>query len=265
MGDADRRWVDSMPDAYERHLVAPVFQPFAADLTDRITSAGPRRVLELAAGTGVLTRTLAATLSFGAIVATDLNDSMVAFGCAHVPGVTWQQADALELPFPDGEFDVVACAFGIMFFPDKVRAFGEARRVLAPGGLFLATTWGELEAHEFQAAVVAATDSVCPEDPPRFLQSIPHGYHDAATIESELRAAGFSDVSVEPRVLEGHAPSAKSLAVGFCTGTPLRAELEARGDLAELTSQVAAAVEDRLGSGPVTGCMRALVVSARVA
>ena len=123
-----------MPAAYERFLAAPVFQPFAVDLARRVAARAPRQILELAAGTGVLTRELAAAAANAEITATDLNDAMVDLGRARVPEATWQPADAMSLPFDDGQFDVVACQFGVMFFPDKPAAYAECAASSPPMG-----------------------------------------------------------------------------------------------------------------------------------
>src|SRR6476620_10676147 len=107
-----------MPEAYEKWLVPTVFGPFAVDLAARVAACTPARVLEVAAGTGALTRELARVIPGAEITATDLNEAMVAFGRVRAPGATWQQADAMQLPFDDATFDVVACQFGVMFLPD---------------------------------------------------------------------------------------------------------------------------------------------------
>jgi SAM-dependent methyltransferase len=261
MTDADRHWVESMPDAYERWLVPAVFAPFAEDLAARGAQRRPRRVLELAAGTGVLTREL---LRHGMteIVATDLNESMVTAGRASVPEATWQVTDAMSLPFDDGEFDLVVCQFGVMFFPDKEAAFAQARRVLAPGGRFLFTVWAGLETHGFQAPLVAALRRLFPVDPPAFLTGVVHGYADADVATADVRGAGFAEVTVEALTLHGTAPSVAGIATGYCTGTPLRAGIEARSDLAATTASVTKELEAQLGAGPVTVPMTAHVIDA---
>jgi SAM-dependent methyltransferase len=262
--ETHRRWVDSMSEAYDRWMVPTVFRPFAVDLARRIAARRPRRVLELAAGTGVLTRELLAT-GAAEVTATDLNEAMVEFGRRQVPGATWQRADALDLPFDAGRFDVVACQFGVMFFPDKPAAHAEARRVLAPDGSLFLTTWGPIEGHEFEVAVIAGLERAFPDDPPRFLQSVPHGYADLAVVLDDLRAGGLEPVSAETVTVEGEAASVADLATGYCTGSPLRAEIEARGgDLAAAAGAVAEELARRLGSDPVAGRMTAHVVEAAV-
>jgi SAM-dependent methyltransferase len=251
-----------MPEAYERYLVPSVFQPFAADLARRAAAYAPSRVLELAAGSGVLTRELVAALPSASVVATDLNDAMVALGRERAPGATWRQADAMALPFDVGEFDLVACQFGVMFFPEKAAAFAEARRVLAPRGTLLISTWATIDTHDFQAALVAGLERAFPDDPPSFMVSLPHGYADTDVIAADLRAGGLACATVESVTFEGHAASASDLALGYCTGTPLRSEIEARADLVSTTDVVAAEMEARLGSGAVTGNMTAHVIAA---
>lgn len=177
------------------------------------------------------------------------------------PRATWRQADATRLPFDDGSFDVVACQFGAVFFPDKVAAFAEARRVLAPGGVFALNVWGALGEHDFQAALFDAAEDAVPGTPARFMRSVVHGYAGADVIAGDLRAAGFHRVRTEAVTLEGRAGSVADLAAGYCTGTPMRAELEAQGDL-DVVVAVAERLEARFGSGPDTGSMTALAVEA---
>ena len=168
----------------------------------------------------------------------------------------------MALPFDAGQFDLIACQFGVMFFPDKPAAFAEARRVLTPDGTLLVSTWGSIDTHDFQAALVAGLERAFPEDPPTFMVSVPHGYADVDIVVGDLRAGGLDCVAVESVTLEGHAASAADLAVGYCTGTPLRPAIEARGDLATTTAVVAREMETRLGAGAVTGKMTAHVIEA---
>ncbi len=259
-GAADRAWVDTMPAAYDRWLVPAVFRPFAVDLARRVAAHTPRHVLELAAGTGVLTSELLAVA--GSVTATDLNAAMVELGGREVRAARWRQADATRLPFAKGEFDLVACQFGVMFFPDKPGAFAETRRVLTPGGRLVMNTWGKLDSHAFQAALVDALGRVFPADPPTFMVAVPHGYSDVDELATDLLAGGLRCVAVESVTLEGHAASAADLAAGYCAGTPLRAEIAARVDLAVTTEAVAREMTALLGEGPVTESMTALVVEA---
>ena len=140
----DRIFAGSIPALYDRYLGPLIFEPYAAELAGRVASGTASRILETAAGTGILTRVLARLLpDTTEIVATDLNQPMLDFAAAQ-PGtarVTWRRADALALPFPDQSFDVVACQFGAMFFPDKIAAYREALRVVGRGGYLIFSVW----------------------------------------------------------------------------------------------------------------------------
>jgi SAM-dependent methyltransferase len=178
--------------------------------------------------------------------------------------VTWQQADALALPFPDGSFDAVVCQFGVMFFPDKGAGYREALRVLKPGGRFLFNVWDRIAENEITRLVTDAVAALFPADPPQFLARTPHGYHDVALIREQLTQAGFPDVQIETVAKPARAPSPRDPALGFCQGSPLRSEIEARdgGRLAEATEAAAQAVAARFGPGPIEGKAQAHVITA---
>src|SRR6476661_395319 len=194
----DRTFAGSIAEIYDRYLVPLIFDSYALDLASRLAEANPLDVLETAAGTGVLTRAIASRLPADArIVATDLNQPMLDRAKARQSQngrITWKQADALALPFEDQSFDVVACQFGVMFFPDKVQGYKEARRALKPGGHFLFNVWDRISENEFADIVTEALAAVFPHDPPRFMARTPHGYHDAERIRADLNAAGFADI-----------------------------------------------------------------------
>ena len=192
---SDKVFDGSIPALYETHLVPLIFEPYAADLANRLASRPITSVLELAAGTGVLTRALASVLPERvSVVATDLNQPMLdhAARLGTARPVEWRQADAMQLPFPDASFDAIACQFGVMFFPDKAKAFAETRRVLKPRGVFMFNVWDRIEDNEFADTITTALESLYPDDPPRFLARTPHGYHDPAAIERDL--AGLSSL-----------------------------------------------------------------------
>ena len=263
----DKLFAGSIPEIYDRLMVPLIFEPYAVDLAGRVAALAPRDVLETAAGTGVLTRALAARLAPSTrIVASDLNQPMLDQAARRQQGgiVEWKQADALALPFNDRSFDVVACQFGAMFFPDKVQGYKEARRVLRPAGRFLFNVWDRIADNEFADVVTEALAGLFPDDPPRFMARTPHGHHDVERIRQDLKAAGFAEVAVEAVDARSRAPSARHVAVAYCQGTPLRNEIEARdaARLEEATGRAADAVAARFGSGAVDGRIRAIVVSA---
>ena len=268
MVETDKVFTGSIPELYDRYMVPLVFQPYADDLARRVASLQPKRVLETAAGTGVLTRALRLYLpEYAEIVATDLNQPMLDYAGsrqANQQGIAWQQADALALPFEDQSFGVVVCQFGVMFFPDKIRGFAEARRVLKPGGRFVFNVWDRISENEFVEVLMQALAELFPEDPPRFMQRTPHGYHDIGLIRSELAAAGFGDAQFDAVTHVSKAPSAQAAAIAYCQGTPLRAEIEARKGvgLEGATQYAADALAKRFGNGPIQGRIKAHVISA---
>jgi SAM-dependent methyltransferase len=264
--ESDKVFAGSIPDIYDEHLVPLIFEPYARDLAARLATRPLTNVLELAAGTGVLTRHLAQVLPARvSIVATDLNQPMLdrAARVGTARPVVWRQADAMQLPFGDAAFDAVSCQFGVMFFPDKARAFAEARRVLRPGGLLLFNVWDRIEESDFAVTVTAALAQMFPENPPRFMARVPHGYHERATISRDLAMGGFTAtpemVTVTAR---SYAASPQIPAIAYCQGTPLRSEIEARdaSRLAEATRIAADALTQRFGSGAIDGKIQALVV-----
>jgi SAM-dependent methyltransferase len=265
--ESDKRFTGSIPKLYESHLVPLIFEPYAVDLAQRVAPLRPGRVLEVAAGTGVVTRRLAATLGIDAsIVATDLNPAMLdearARGTARP--VDWRQADAMSLPFDDGTFDVVVCQFGAMFFPDKAKAFSEARRVLRPGGVLLFSVWDCIEENEFADVVTRTVAIMFPEDPPRFLARTPHGHFDVDAIRRDLRAGGFTAAAgVDTVSARSRASSAEIVAVAYCQGTPLRGEIESRdaSRLDEATRASTQALATGFGDGAVDGKIQAHIVT----
>ena len=178
--------------------------------------------------------------------------------------VSWQKVDAQTLPFPDGSFDAVVCQFGVMFFPDKQKAYREARRVLKPGGHFIFNVWDRIEHNEFADLTAAAVAEMFAADPPGFLARTPHGYHDQHTIVAEVRSAGFGHVAAETVTRRSVAPSCRDPAIGFCQGSPLRSEIEARdpNGLAQATEAAASGISARFGTGPVDGMIQAHVITA---
>jgi ubiquinone/menaquinone biosynthesis C-methylase UbiE len=268
MTDSDKAFGGSIAAVYERHLVPLLFEPYAEHLAQRLDDFRQGNLLEIAAGTGVVTRALARLLPASVeIVATDLNQPMLDLAASMLEGrrVSWQQADAGALPFADHEFDVVVSQFGVMFFPDKLTAFREARRVLKPDGRFLFNVWDRIEENEVSHIVSEAVAARFPRDPPRFLVRTPYGYNDAAAIKAALASAGFRDIEVEAVERTSRASSPRDAALGLCQGTPLRTEIEARDarGLDAATDAAAAALTQRFGAGAIAGRMSALVVAAR--
>lgn len=268
MSATDVAFAGSIPAIYERYLVPLLFQPYAEDMAARLRGVGHGRLLETAAGTGVVTRAMTKALPpVVDIIATDLNQAMLDLAATRLqaPNVTWRQADALSLPFEDASFDAVVCQFGAMFFPDKTTAYREALRVLKPGGCFLFSVWDRIGANPLSQAVAEAVAEQFPDDPPRFLERMPFGYYDADRILGELEQAGFEQIDVDDVEKVTTAPSSREPSIGLCQGAPLRAEIEARapGRLDDITSRTAEALAARLGLSAIENRMRAYVITAR--
>lgn len=270
MTASDAHFVGSIPETYHRHLGPLLFEPYAADLAGRLElAASPApRVLELAAGTGILTRRLRERLPAGAsLVATDLNEPMLAVARANLgatAGVAWRQADASELPFAAETFDVVACQFGLMFFPDRARAAREAARVLKPGGQLLLNVWDSLDhnplgriAHETIAAFFSS-------EPPDFYK-VPFGLYDPAAIRTLLESAGFEEVRAVTVPFAAQAPSAEHAAIGLVRGNPILLAIRERGmaEPDEIVAALAAALAKPFGDWPLSVPMQAHVFTAR--
>lgn len=255
-------FVGSIPELYDRHMGPVLFEPYARELACRLP-AQATRVLEIAAGTGRVTRQLLAR-PIRELVVTDLNPPMLDEARRRIgeePRATWHAADAQELPFPDASFDAVVCAFGLMFVPDKPRALREMRRVLRPGGTLLLSTWDRLDANPASEMLHKLALATVPGDPPTFM-GIPFSLHDPA----ELRqlAQGFTDVAVETVAHIGEAESADHLATGFVRGNPLWLQLVERGvDAPAFQARVAAELRERYGDRPCRSAMSAHVLTAR--
>ncbi|MBT3808528.1 MAG: class I SAM-dependent methyltransferase, partial [Rhodospirillaceae bacterium] len=238
--ELDHLFAGAIPQIYDRYLTPLIFDGYALDLVARVQAAPATRILEVAAGTGVVSRSLAPAIPDAQIVATDLNQPMLDYAATQFEAIhpdatnlRWQQADAMALPFPDASFDTVVCQFSVMFFPDRVAAYREALRVLTPGGRFIFNAWDRIEDNEVTLAVSDAVAALFPEDPPNFLPRTPHGYHDVDQIRRDVTAAGFiSDgpeaVDLETIAMRSRAPSPRDPAIAYCAGTPLRNEIEAR-------------------------------------
>jgi ubiquinone/menaquinone biosynthesis C-methylase UbiE len=267
MTKLDVRFAGSIPAIYDRLLVPLIFEPYAQELASRLAKLNPAGILETAAGTGVVTRAMAHALPEARITATDLNPSMLSVAQERQPEPTriaWSQADAMDLPFDDKSFDAVVCQFGVMFFPDRVQGYREARRALKRGGAFLFDAWDSVSENPFVDVIASTVKEIYSDDPPDFIARVPHGYHDPREIERDLKAAGFAGVKIEHVAHMARAASARDAATAWCQGTPLRNEIELRGQpgLEKVTSIASDALERKFGKGAIEGQIKALIVTA---
>lgn len=196
-GEADRE--PSPAEAYDRYLGPAMFEPWADVLLDLAAPVPGERVLDLACGTGIVTRKLAQRLNTsGRVLAMDINPDMlaVAHDLALPPGpsVEWRQGDACAIDAPDREFDLLLCQQGYQFFPDRPRAAGEMRRVLRENGRAVVAVWEGLDRHPVFEALFRAEAghlSVRVED-----LAVPFSLSDSEVLQREFEQAGFSHVSV---------------------------------------------------------------------
>lgn len=268
MADENAKFVGTIPAAYDDCLGPVIFAPYAHDLAARVQACVRKgHLLEVACGTGQLTRRLVAQLSPDVrITATDLNDAMLAHAKAGVPAsarLDWRVADASDLPFPSATFDSVACQFGLMFVPDKVVALRETRRVLKPGGTFFFNVWCRIEDNAFARVVHEVVATFFDAQPPTFYQ-VPFGYHDEAVIQAHLDQVGFVRATRERIELDISAPSARRFARGLVEGNPIVHSIREAGlPTPQIIDAVAAALVAQGGDAPFRSKVNALVYAAQ--
>nr|QKW93925.1 class I SAM-dependent methyltransferase [Vitiosangium cumulatum] len=260
-------YIGTIPENYHRSAGPFLFEPYAQELAARISAFAPRRVLETACGTGILTRRLHEVLPAGArLIATDLNEPMLAVARQMVgpdANVEWAQQDMTRLRFADGEFDAVVCQFGLMFVPNKPAAAREALRVIRPGGQLLLATWRSLE---HNAAIRLAHETVCalfPSEPPRFYLT-QTGYGEPSEMTRLLVDAGFVDVRAEPVQKRSVLGNTRELAIGLIEGFPIVDFIKAHDPMlvSVAIGALTKALDKHFGETPVKVTIEALVTSA---
>jgi SAM-dependent methyltransferase len=264
MTEQASQFVGSIPEHYDQFLGPRIFAGFASDITTRVAHARPGTVLELAAGTGIVSVRLRESLPDDTVLTvTDLNTPMLDMAqqkLSDASNVLFQVADAGNLPFMDENFDAVVCQFGVMFFPDKIASYKHVQRVLKPGGRYIFNVWGTWESNPFARIAHEVVSSFFPANPPGFYK-VPFGYNDEAVIRSELTSAGFVDVVVSSLELVSEIPSADDFASGLVFGNPLYDELLSRqADLEQIRSAISAAISRALGTSMP---LQAFVIEAR--
>jgi ubiquinone/menaquinone biosynthesis C-methylase UbiE len=266
MQSLDVRFSGSVPANYERYMVPLLFRPYAELLAGRAAKLQPQRILETAAGTGVVTAALSNAVPAAEIVATDLNQAMIDVAQTRVNSskVTFRQADALELPFDDGSFDLVVCQFGVMFYPDKVKGNAEARRVLRDGGTYMFAVWDTIERNLLSHLANESMRRAFPDNPPQFMVRGPFSYHKPEWIERDLRASGFTDIAVETVGLISRSGSSEDAARALCYGSPMGIELEEYGSeaLDRIFANVAQCASEYEGADGFEAPMSAHIVTA---
>lgn len=264
MSSSSSAFHGSIPEHYDRHLGPVFFQCYGKDLIGRLPTGKIDAVLEIACGTGIVTRQLRDRLQKETrIVASDLNRAMFEYAARKFKAdenVEWKEADAMALPFADQEFDAVICQYGFMFVPDKELAFREAHRVLKSGGVLLFNVWDSLEHNEIPRLTHQTIASFFPQDPPKFYQ-VPFGYHDRKVTRQALQNAGLAEIESFVVKLPCHSPSPQDFAIGLVRGNPVSLEIQERSsvDVNTVEKAVANAIANRFGDGPVEATMQAVV------
>jgi ubiquinone/menaquinone biosynthesis C-methylase UbiE len=268
MAEQHAAFVGSVPANYDRYLGPIFFHDYSDDLVARLPVSSGMRVLEIACGTGIVTeRLLRRVRGQGTLVATDLNDAMIAHARTRIPddpALEWRQADGTSLPFPDRAFDAAVCEFGLMFFPDKAKGVSEAWRVLRPGGMYLFNVWDRMERNPVARITHETLRAFLPDNPPLFYQT-PFSLYEPAVVRGLLDAAGFVDVECVTVQKVGRSPSAVEAAIGLVEGNPVYVTIMERRPeaLPDIEAAVARKVAAELGDHPVRCPLSAHVFSAR--
>jgi SAM-dependent methyltransferase len=268
MSQASSQFTGGIPETYDACLGPVLFAGYAEDIAARAAAAPAADVLELAAGTGIVTRQLRNRLPPSArLTATDLNAPMLEIAkrkFATGEAIDFQPADAMALPFGDGAFGLVVCQFGVMFFPDKVAAFREARRVLKPGGRYLFNVWAPIEANPFAAIASRVGAEIFPENPPAFYR-VPFGYGDPEVVTADVVSAGLRVATIERVRLDRPVKDWASFARGLVRGNPLIAEIESRATVSadDVVARMLAALGEEFGAAAPSMPLEAIVFDVR--
>ncbi|HIP22839.1 MAG TPA: class I SAM-dependent methyltransferase [Rhodobacteraceae bacterium] len=266
MGNRDSAFAGTIPENYERHFVPIIFSQYAEILAKSVNHV-EGDVLELACGTGAVTRTLAPLQASGRYIATDFNPPMLEIAKTKARGehLKFQVADAMALPFEAAQFSTAICQFGVMFFSDKQKAYAEVARVLKPGGKYVFSVWDSLAHNHFAKAIHEGIGALYPDDPPQFMR-LPFGYFDLRQIVEDLQDAGFGRVTIEAIPLTSYAANPREVAIGFGMGGPLSNEVSARGTLGieAVIDALEAVVKEAYGDGPCAAPMQAFHICAWV-
>jgi ubiquinone/menaquinone biosynthesis C-methylase UbiE len=256
----------SIPKIYDEVLGPVYFEPYAIDLAARVAKLNPGTILETACGTGRVTAHLRSKIPGAQLTATDINPDMIAVAKrkSGMQDVTWQQADALALPFADNSFDCVGTQFGVMFYPDKTKGMQEALRVLKPGGICMFSVWGSLDANGMSATGREVVQQFFENDPPAFY-NVPYSMHNIEDVEAMVLKAGFAEVNHEVLIKDCVTESAEEMAVGLVEGNPIVNAIRERDEhaIGVLKEKVTGTLVKRFGNHPCRTTMKAILFTAK--
>ena len=248
---------------YEDYLGPFLFEPYAIDLAARLNLTGVSNILELACGSGRLTKHIAAILPPGAdFTATDLNTDMISIAKSKVTSdrVIWATADMLDLPCENESFDLVVCQFGIMLVPDQQKALSEIFRVLKTGGKIVFSTWSDVNYNRLWAIadtvmIAVLGKSMIGSDPGPFAMG------DENIVLARLKGVGFGKSTATLVKFTGETESAAKAAHGFIYGLPVGLYIlkEAPDLMPEVLKILEEKLQSELGDQPLKAPMAALV------
>lgn len=249
------------------HFLGPLFfEPYAIEVAKRIDPSPVSIALEIAAGTGRVTRHIRERIAASAkLIASDISGEMLAEAkkkLSHLD-IDWQNIDAQQLPFTDNSIDLVVCCFGYMFVPDKPKAFAEAYRVLRPGGVFLFTTWDKLEHNAASYASRSLAE--------KYLKGpLPGSYNLAVSMSDEdvirplLEEAGFSKIFIEKVKQFSVCPTGKEAATGLVEGGFIFKEIRQSNPewIDEIKTKLEKELSEKFGAAPMIAPMSAVISQA---
>lgn len=259
-------------ETYERALTPAVFAAWAPLVVALADPRSGERVLDVACGTGVVTRLVARQVGrTGKVVGLDLNPGMLAVAAATAASepptsasITWQEASATRMPFPDGAFDVAYCQLGLQFFPDRPAALREMHRVLVSGGRVGLMVWRGIEhSPGFDILAAALARHVSPEA--AGIMRAPFGLAEAEELRGLIAAAGFRDITIRPVAGTVRFPSVARFVQDYVAGSPLAGHVAKVSDEARaaLVGEVGDALRSHLAGGALAFPIEAHLASAR--
>jgi ubiquinone/menaquinone biosynthesis C-methylase UbiE len=221
----------SPAENYQRYFVPAIGRPVAEDLVAVANLQTGERVLDVACGTGVVTRLAAERVGpSGAVAGLDVNPGMLAVARSHTPpdvSIEWHQADAESMPLPDQAFDIVLCQMGLQFVSNKLAALREMRRVLKTGGRALITVPGPKP-----ALFAAMTDALARHLSPQAASfgDLVFSMHDIDELREIMRGAGFPKVDVQAKLKSLRLPAPKEFLWQYLYSTPLAEPIASAGE-----------------------------------
>ena len=256
----------SIPQNYDDYLGPMFFEPYAQEVGKLIDASSVGSALEIACGTGRLTKHLRRALASDArLVASDLSTDMLSVAKKKLAddNIEWMIADAQGLPFEANSFDLVVCYFGLMLVPDKSQAFREALRVLKKGGMLLMATWDKLEHNEasnvFRLTLKSLLGDTLPDS-----YKLPFSLYDQGLITTMLNDAGFVNVHSEKVKKESIGETSEKATYGLINGGSLYNEIVKRDPalIGQITASVEEILSQRYGHAPMISPMSAIITRA---